>query len=183
MIFNSLLAYAAFPFVGKCSNLIELRSKPLPLEIARISFSSLLAWSRFWRCKVTAVFGSFQTISLFFHQKLWTRKLFLDKTEKRLENLSKRWWFIRRCTVIYNVSSDIAEQALGRWWAGTAQATDFEAVWTDYRLLGSCRYNLERKRTDCFERIGTDLNKSENRKAFLNTPDNQKNATDNTFMK
>ena len=36
MLFNSLLAYAAFPFVGKCSNLIELRSKPLPLEIARI---------------------------------------------------------------------------------------------------------------------------------------------------
>jgi hypothetical protein len=34
-----------------------------------------------------------------------------------------------------------------------------------------------------FERIGTDLNKSENRKAFLNTSDNQKNATDNTFMK
>ena len=43
MLFYSLLAYAAFPFVGKCSNLIELRSKPLPLEIARISFSSLLA--------------------------------------------------------------------------------------------------------------------------------------------
>ena len=36
MLFNSLLAYAAFPFVGKCSNLIELRSKPLPLEIAWI---------------------------------------------------------------------------------------------------------------------------------------------------
>ena len=34
-----------------------------------------------------------------------------------------------------------------------------------------------------FERIGTDLNKSENRKAFLNTSDNQKNATDNTFIK
>jgi len=27
------------------------------------------------------------------------------------------------------------------------------------------------------------LNKSENGRAFLNTPDNQKNATDNTFMK
>ena len=34
-----------------------------------------------------------------------------------------------------------------------------------------------------FERIGTDLNKSENTKAFLNTSDNQKNTTDNTFMK
>ena len=154
MLFNSLLAYAAFPFVGKCSNV--------------------------WWCKVTTVFSSFQTISLFFHLKLWTRKLFLDKTGKRLENLSKRWWFIRRCTIIYNVSSDVAEQVLGRWWAGTAQATDFEAVWTGYLFLS---YNLERKRTDCFERIGTDLNKSENRKAFLNTPDNQKNATDNTFMK
>jgi hypothetical protein len=37
--------------------------------------------------------------------------------------------------------------------------------------------------TDGFERIGTDLNKSENGRAFLNTPDNQKNATDNTFIK
>ena len=101
MIFNSLLAYAAFPFVGKCSNLIELRSKPLPLEIARISFSSLLAWSRFWRCKVTTVFGSFQTISSFFLQKLWTRKLILDKTKKPLQILSKRWWFIRRCTYFF----------------------------------------------------------------------------------
>ena len=144
------------------------------------SFSSLLAWSRFWRCKVTAVFDSFQLFSLFFLQKQWTRNLILDKTEKRLENLSKRWWFIRRCTIIYNVSSYIAEQVLGRWWTGTAQATDFEAVWTDYLFLS---YKLERRRTDCFERIGTDLNKSENRKAFLNTPDNQKNATDNTFIK
>ena len=38
-------------------------------------------------------------------------------------------------------------------------------------------------RKNDFEQIGTDLNKSENRKAFLNTSDNQKNATDNTFMK
>jgi hypothetical protein len=37
--------------------------------------------------------------------------------------------------------------------------------------------------TGGFERIGTDLNKSENGRAFLNTPDNQKNATDNTFIK
>ncbi len=37
--------------------------------------------------------------------------------------------------------------------------------------------------TDCFERIGTDLNKLESTKAFLNTSDNQKNATDNHFMK
>ena len=28
-----------------------------------------------------------------------------------------------------------------------------------------------------------DLNKSENDKTFLNTSDNQKNATDNTFIK
>ena len=34
-----------------------------------------------------------------------------------------------------------------------------------------------------FEQIGTDLNKLESAKAFLNTSDNQKNATDNTFMK
>ena len=34
-----------------------------------------------------------------------------------------------------------------------------------------------------FEQIGTDLNKLENKMAFLNTSDNQKNATDNTFMK
>ena len=37
--------------------LIELCSKPLSLEIARIAFGSLLADSRFWRCKVTTVFG------------------------------------------------------------------------------------------------------------------------------
>ena len=157
MLFNSLLAYAAFPFVGKCSNV--------------------------WWCKVTAVFDSFQTISLFFHQKLWTRNLILDKTGKRLEKLSKRWWFIRRCTIIYNVSSDVAEHVLGRWWAGTAQVTDFARFGRIITFWGSCRYKLERKRMDCFERIGTDLNKSENTEAFLNTPDNQKNATDNTFMK
>ena len=51
--------------------------------------------------------------------------------------------------------------------------------------MGDKRKLSEERRVgiDCFERIGTDLNKSENRKAFLNTSDNQKNATDNTFMK
>ena len=38
-------------------------------------------------------------------------------------------------------------------------------------------------RMNGFEQIGTDLNKLESAKAFLNTSDNQKNATDNTFMK
>jgi hypothetical protein len=47
-----------------------------------------------------------------------------------------------------------------------------------------CKLSGEKRAgMDGFERIGTDLNKSENRKAFLNTSDNQKNATDNTFMK
>ena len=50
--------------------LIELCSKPLSLEIARIAFGSLLADSRFWRCKVTTVFG---LIPNFF-------SLFLSKT-------------------------------------------------------------------------------------------------------
>ena len=51
--------------------------------------------------------------------------------------------------------------------------------------MGDKRKLSEERRAvmDGFERIGTDLNKSENRKAFLNTSDNQKNATDNTFMK
>ena len=47
-----------------------------------------------------------------------------------------------------------------------------------------CKLSGEKRAgMDGFERIGTDLNKLECAKAFLNTSDNQKNATDNTFMK
>ena len=53
------------------------------------------------------------------------------------------------------------------------------SIMGDKRKLSGERHAV----MNCFERIGTDLNKSENRKAFLNTSDNQKNATDNTFMK
>ena len=63
MLFNSLLAYAAFPFVGKCSNLID-------------------------DAKLRCFWVSFQTFSLFFHQKLWTRSLIVDISEKSLQILS-----------------------------------------------------------------------------------------------
>ena len=86
MLFNSLLAYAAFPFVGKCSNLIELRSKPLPLEIARIH-SALYSLDRgFDDAKLRRFLAHSKLFRSFFIKSYGQETWFWTKRGKGLKN-------------------------------------------------------------------------------------------------
>ena len=69
------ICVAQMPFV-----LIGLRPNPLSLEIARISFGSLLAYSRFWRCKGTAILPRFQK---FRRNLLWVVATGWERNDKR----------------------------------------------------------------------------------------------------
>ena len=68
--------------------LIGLRPNPLSLEIARISFGSLLAYSRFWRCKGTATFAWFQKFRRNFPGVVATGHYRCDKGRPKAKRLS-----------------------------------------------------------------------------------------------
>jgi len=68
------ICVAQMPFV-----LIGLRPNPLSLEIARISFGSLLAYSRFWRCKGRGIFWHRQNFRCFLPLVVATVRCICDK--------------------------------------------------------------------------------------------------------